>query len=218
MPAKKTLPPHEVVGILADRDPDTDPVATSSYVAEQAGVSKPTALSRLHEVEENEDRVRHAKLGQASVWWLEEDPITAQRAREMFGGGGPHEDVLDAIDADDELRKAVDDVREDGEALDDAVRRLLHEGAVRSTEAAEARQQRRLWAEVSIAAFFLVGTALQVGGPILDYRFPLTSYTVQSLLLTLFIAPLLLYAWNWAAPTLADLSERANSLPQRGEK
>jgi len=47
-------------------------------------------------------------------------------------------DVLDAIDASDELREAVETRRKEGEALDDAARRLLREGV----DAAEDRSLR----------------------------------------------------------------------------
>ena len=47
-----------------------------------------------------------------------EDGLTARRG-----------DALDAIGADDELRAAVEDAREDGEPLDDTVRRLLRDSA-----------------------------------------------------------------------------------------
>jgi hypothetical protein len=62
-------------------------------------------------------------------------------------------DVLDAIDASDELREAVEARREEGEPLDDAARRLLREGA-------DARERERTPKARALGA---AGVALIVG-------------------------------------------------------
>ncbi|MBB6647973.1 hypothetical protein H5V44_17080 [Halobellus sp. MBLA0160] len=209
MSTNRTLPPHEVVGILADRDPDVTPVATSSYVAEQAGVSKPTALSRLRDVEED-GRVRHAELGQATVWWLEEDPITAKRAREMFGGKGPHEDTLDVIDASDELRERVEGVRAEDEDLEATVRRLVREGAQASTPAAKKERKAKWWAETSLLAFLLFAAILAVAGQGLSspLPIPLVSVTGEDVLAGGLLVIFATYIVNRADAAIAARGER----------
>jgi hypothetical protein len=97
--APVSLTTDEVVRILADRDPEEHPVATSSYVAEQSDTSRPTALRRLEEAEE-EGRVKSAEVARASVWWLADDPITARAAEgvdvvEVPGGDEGDELVAD---------------------------------------------------------------------------------------------------------------------------
>jgi hypothetical protein len=58
----------------------------------------------------------------------EENKSAFLRSLIVDGLDAKDRDVLDAIDASDELREAVDEHREEGEPLDDAARRLLREG------------------------------------------------------------------------------------------
>lgn len=64
---------------------------------------------------------------------------------------------LDAIDASDELRAAVEKCREEGEGVDDTVRRLLREGARTS------RDEPQSWTDRAVDALavgFLTGTVV----------------------------------------------------------
>jgi len=64
----------------------------------------------------------------------EENKSAVLRSVVADGLDAKDRDVLDAIDASDELREAVEARREEGEPLDDAARRLLREGADASEE------------------------------------------------------------------------------------
>lgn len=63
-------------------------------------------------------------------------PTKSDFLREVIDEGvrSKQTDVLDAIRASDELRDAVEARREDGEALDDAVRRVLREGVAATAD------------------------------------------------------------------------------------
>jgi hypothetical protein len=59
----------------------------------------------------------------------EENKSAFLRSLIVDGLDAKDQDVLDAIDASDELREAVDEHRLEGESLDDAARRLLRQAA-----------------------------------------------------------------------------------------
>jgi len=88
----------DVERVIRERDPDEHPVVTSNYVADQTGVSRPTALSRLEDAHE-EGRVKKSEISQASVWWLSDEPITGTRASEQptEDGGGPADPGPEAV-------------------------------------------------------------------------------------------------------------------------
>jgi len=88
----------DVERVIRERDPDEHPVVTSNYVADQTGVSRPTALSRLEDAHEK-GRVKKSEISQASVWWLTDEQITepsaskhpnegVKRAASAAGSGG----------------------------------------------------------------------------------------------------------------------------------
>lgn len=64
----------------------------------------------------------------------EENKSAFLRSLIVDGLDAKERDVLDAIDASDELREAVEARRKEGEPLDDAARRLLREGTDASQE------------------------------------------------------------------------------------
>lgn len=81
---KRRINTDDVERVLRERNPDKHPVVTSNYVADETGVSRPTALQRLKDAHDD-DIVKTAEIGQASVWWLTDEPITEARAVEWFG-------------------------------------------------------------------------------------------------------------------------------------
>jgi hypothetical protein len=94
----------------------------------------------------------------------EENKSAVLRSVVADGLDAKDRDVLEAIEASDELREAVEARREEGEPLDDAARRLLREGAQASGERDRTPKTRAL---VVLGVTLVVGTvavAYVVGG------------------------------------------------------
>jgi len=96
----------------------------------------------------------------------EENKSAVLRSVVADGLDAKDRDVLDAIDASDELREAVEARREEGEPLDDAARRLLREGADASEELERERtpKERALGAAGVATVVGTVAVAYAAGG------------------------------------------------------
>jgi hypothetical protein len=132
MAPEKALTTEDVVRILYNRDPQEYPVATSTYVAEQAGVSRPTALARLKEAS-GEGEVLGTDVGQATVWWLADDPITAKAAEDIEVVEVPRESSRPGW-ADELLSNVAVESEEGGEHASLEEEKAVADGSVADSE------------------------------------------------------------------------------------
>lgn len=146
---KRDLDVDDVVRILIERDVDDYPVATSTYVAEEAGVSRPTALDRLKEGKE-EGRIKGTQVGQASVWWAADDPITAKHADgiDVVEVPAPDDAVEEPV-ADGAVGGAVEEVQQ----LLQTNRELIQETRARRRQVRNLRRPTFLIAAGIVAGF-----------------------------------------------------------------